>query len=138
MGDSSKVHSIFTTGKVTGSVTSTALDPHRENSCRSLTVEEIRNLYYLIVKNQHKKGLVQIITNYGSLNFELHCDIVPRTCENFLELAEKKYFDNTIFHRLVPHFVVSLLLFKLSCFPDSRRRSYWNRDRRRINIWSIF
>lgn len=31
----------------------------------------------------------------GNLNFELHCDLTPKTCENFILLAKKKYYDNT-------------------------------------------
>jgi cyclophilin family peptidyl-prolyl cis-trans isomerase len=30
------------------------------------------------------KGYVQITTNLGSMNFIIHCDIVPKTAENFL------------------------------------------------------
>ena len=31
---------------------------------------------------------VRLHTNLGDLNLELHCDICPRTCENFMALAE--------------------------------------------------
>jgi len=35
----------------------------------------------------------------GNLNLELYCDTVPKTCENFIKLAQKGYFNGTIFHR---------------------------------------
>ncbi len=31
---------------------------------------------------------------------EIHCDLVPMTCENFLELCEKGYYDKSKFHKL--------------------------------------
>jgi len=36
----------------------------------------------------------------------LHCNYAPKTCENFLELSEKKYYDNMKFHRLVKDFMI--------------------------------
>jgi cyclophilin family peptidyl-prolyl cis-trans isomerase len=42
----------------------------------------------------------------GDLNLELHCDVTPRTCENWLALAEAGYYDDTPFHRLIKHFMV--------------------------------
>ena len=44
----------------------------------------------------------------GDLNLELHCDIVPRTCENFLVLAEGGYYTDTIFHRSIRSFMVQV------------------------------
>merc|ERR1712048_178488 len=39
-------------------------------------------------------------------NLELHTDIAPRTCDNFLRLCAKDYYDNTIFHRLIQNFMI--------------------------------
>lgn len=50
------------------------------------------------------KGYVQIQTNLGSMNFIIHTDLVLRTAENFLELAESGYYNNTQFHRIVKNF----------------------------------
>ncbi|OEU23209.1 cyclophilin-like protein, partial [Fragilariopsis cylindrus CCMP1102] len=40
------------------------------------------------------------------LLLELHCDIAPRTCTNFLGLCRRKRYDGTIFHRLIPNFMI--------------------------------
>jgi peptidyl-prolyl cis-trans isomerase-like protein 2 len=40
------------------------------------------------------------------LLLELHCDIVPRTCTNFLGLCRRKRYDGTIFHRLISNFMI--------------------------------
>lgn len=53
-----------------------------------------------------KKGYAQIVTNCGPLNLELHCDITPKTCENFVKLAKNGYYENTIFHRSIKNFMV--------------------------------
>ena len=50
------------------------------------------------------KGLVQMATNMGNFNILVHCDLVPKTGENFIQLTEKGYYDGTEFHRLVKDF----------------------------------
>mmetsp|Transcript_46121 Transcript_46121/g.116121 ORF Transcript_46121/g.116121 Transcript_46121/m.116121 type:complete len:348 (+) Transcript_46121:101-1144(+) len=57
-------------------------------------------------KKTSKKGYVSIVTNKGPLNLELHCDLAPLTCENFLTHCENGYYDGTIFHRLIPGFMI--------------------------------
>ena len=53
-------------------------------------------------------GYVRLVTNYGPLNLELHCDIVPKTCENFMKLCQTNYYNGTVFHRLIKHFMVRI------------------------------
>ncbi|KAK7404039.1 Peptidyl-prolyl isomerase cwc27 [Neonectria punicea] len=45
-------------------------------------------------------------TNQGELSVELFAKQTPLTCRNFLQLALDGYYDNTIFHRLVPGFIL--------------------------------
>ena len=56
-----------------------------------------------------KKGYVRLVTNLGQLNIELHCDAVPKTCENFLVHCQKGYYNRTKFHRSIKNFMVRLL-----------------------------
>ena len=58
-------------------------------------------------KRVKKNGYVQLVTNKGPLNVELYAADVPKTCENFILLCKKGYYDNTIFHRLIKNFMVS-------------------------------
>ncbi len=37
---------------------------------------------------------------------ELYPEIAPITCENFLSLIEKKYYDNLTFHRVIEGFMI--------------------------------
>ena len=57
-------------------------------------------------KRIKKKGYIRIVTNKGPLNLELHCDAVPKTCENFVKLAQKGYYNGTIFHRSIKNFMI--------------------------------
>ena len=70
------------------------------------TDEEIERRRYDLVRSLKKKGYVQLVTSLGTLNLEIHCDLVPRTAENFLGLCVAGQYDNTPFHRLIPRFMV--------------------------------
>jgi hypothetical protein len=53
-------------------------------------------------------GYLRLHTSLGDLNLELHCDIAPRTCENFLGLCEMGYYDDTPFHRSIKNFMIQV------------------------------
>jgi len=53
-----------------------------------------------------KKGYVRLVTNLGVVNLELHTDIVPKTCETFINLCRKGYYNNMKFHRSIRHFMI--------------------------------
>ena len=42
----------------------------------------------------------------GVIRAELYPDIAPITCENFLSLAEKGFYDGLIFHRVISGFMI--------------------------------
>jgi peptidyl-prolyl cis-trans isomerase A (cyclophilin A) len=45
-------------------------------------------------------------TSLGSFLVELATDDAPVTCKNFLDYAESGHFDGTVFHRVIPGFVI--------------------------------
>ena len=45
-------------------------------------------------------------TTLGEISVELFAKQTPLTCRNFLQLALDGYYDDTIFHRLVPGFIL--------------------------------
>ncbi|MFH1894017.1 MAG: HEAT repeat domain-containing protein [Candidatus Zixiibacteriota bacterium] len=47
-----------------------------------------------------------IETNRGTIEIELLYDIAPKTVSNFADLAESGFFDNRIWHRVIPGFVI--------------------------------
>jgi cyclophilin family peptidyl-prolyl cis-trans isomerase len=47
-----------------------------------------------------------ISTTLGDINIELFEDDAPNTVANFIELAEKKFYDGLIFHRVIKDFMI--------------------------------
>ena len=45
-------------------------------------------------------------TNMGTIEIELFADKTPKTVENFVELANKGYYDGIIFHRVIADFMI--------------------------------
>jgi len=50
--------------------------------------------------------LVEVKTSLGSFQIELYPDKAPRTVENFLKYTADRFYDATIFHRVIPGFMV--------------------------------
>jgi peptidyl-prolyl cis-trans isomerase-like protein 2 len=55
-----------------------------------------------------KKGYARLHSSLGDLNVELHCDLVPQTCENWLALARMGYYNGNIFHRSIKNFMIQV------------------------------
>jgi serine/threonine protein kinase/WD40 repeat protein/cyclophilin family peptidyl-prolyl cis-trans isomerase len=53
-----------------------------------------------------KNPIVQMVTNYGTIKIELYQDKAPITVKNFLGYVDMKFYDGTIFHRVVPGMVI--------------------------------
>lgn len=51
-------------------------------------------------------GSVIFHTTHGEISVELFAKQTPLTCRNFLQLCVDGYYDDTIFHRLVPGFII--------------------------------
>lgn len=49
---------------------------------------------------------VTITTTLGNVAFELQPNVAPYTIVNFLAYVNTGFYNNTIFHRVIPHFVV--------------------------------
>ncbi len=47
-----------------------------------------------------------ITTTMGTIEIELFDKATPKTVENFIGLAEKKYYDGVIFHRVIDKFMI--------------------------------
>lgn len=50
--------------------------------------------------------MVVFSTNYGDFTVELYPDKAPVTVENFLAYVDAGFYDGTIFHRVIPDFVI--------------------------------
>lgn len=57
-------------------------------------------------KDNDKNIKAIIKTNKGDIKINLFPDMAPRTCENFVKLSKKGYYDGVIFHRVIEDFMV--------------------------------
>ncbi len=49
---------------------------------------------------------VEMRTNVGNVVLELYPDKAPKTVANFLQYVEDGFYKNTIFHRVIPNFMI--------------------------------
>ncbi len=56
--------------------------------------------------NNDKNPVVVMETNHGTIKIELFADKAPITVKNFLSYVDDKFYDNTIFHRVIEKFMV--------------------------------
>ena len=49
---------------------------------------------------------VTIETNFGSIKFGLLPELAPETTRNFLKLAKSGFYNGTLFHRVIPGFMI--------------------------------
>ncbi|ORX38871.1 hypothetical protein BD324DRAFT_617632 [Kockovaella imperatae] len=100
----------YSTGKAAASFTSTSMTPETKSE-RAMFDEEEFMFEEMKKPTKEKerlkcKAYATIMTNYGGLNVELHGDRAPKTVYNFVQLAKQGKYDNVIFHRLIPGFMV--------------------------------
>lgn len=93
---------VYTSGKAAASFTSTGVTPHTSGERALLSDED----YMLKPRRVKLKGYARISTNLGDLNIELLPEYAPRAVWNFVKLAQKGYYRNTIFHRNIKGFMI--------------------------------
>ncbi len=59
-----------------------------------------------IGSSSNKNTYIRIQTNVGSMDFQLFPVNAPLTVQNFLNYANAGFFNGTIFHRVIPNFVI--------------------------------
>ena len=45
-------------------------------------------------------------TNMGNFEIKLATDLAPKTCENFISLAKRGFYDQLTFHRVIDNFMI--------------------------------
>lgn len=53
-----------------------------------------------------KKYTAVLQTSEGDITIELTAKETPKTVNNFVYLARRKFYDNTVFHRVIPEFMI--------------------------------
>jgi peptidyl-prolyl cis-trans isomerase B (cyclophilin B) len=58
------------------------------------------------VQKEDGKLIAVISTDKGDIRLELYADKVPYTVANFVNLAQRGYYDGLTFHRVIPNFMI--------------------------------
>ena len=53
-----------------------------------------------------RNRIAVIVTNMGTMEFELYEDKVPITANNFISLTNQRFYDGVIFHRIIKGFMI--------------------------------
>ncbi|KAK8736094.1 hypothetical protein OTU49_005235, partial [Cherax quadricarinatus] len=61
------------------------------------------NIY---IQEPSTEGKVLLVTSAGDLDVELWSREAPKACRNFVQLCLEGYYNGTIFHRVIPGFIV--------------------------------
>ena len=49
---------------------------------------------------------LEVKTSMGTISIELYQDKAPKSVENFLQYAKDNFFNGTVFHRVIPGFMI--------------------------------
>ena len=50
--------------------------------------------------------MIRMETSHGTITLELDAENAPKTVANFLDYVRDEFYDNTIFHRVIPNFMI--------------------------------
>lgn len=59
-----------------------------------------------MTKAQTNNVVAVLETSQGVIEIKLFPDVAPKTCENFVGLVKKGYYNGLIFHRVIPGFMI--------------------------------
>lgn len=70
---------------------------HAETVNKNFTPEEIKKM---------SETTAIIETKFGNIELKFFPDVAPNHVNNFIELAKKGFYDGTLFHRVIPGFMI--------------------------------
>ncbi|MCK5498419.1 MAG: peptidylprolyl isomerase [Gammaproteobacteria bacterium] len=59
---------------------------------------------FVIAEEQAVDAIIE--TKFGNMELKLFPDVAPGHVENFVKLAKSEFFDGTVFHRVIPGFMI--------------------------------
>ncbi len=62
--------------------------------------------FSLFIQAEQSNPKVLMKTSKGDITVELYADKAPITVENFLSYVDEKFYDGTIFHRVIKEFMI--------------------------------
>ncbi len=76
---------------------------YSKSSSQNKTVEPEQNINTNLKNKMH---IITLKTNFGEIQFETYDADAPKTVNNFIMLAEKGFYDNLVFHRVIKGFMI--------------------------------
>jgi len=93
------------TNNTTNSIVNNAINNTVNNSVNETVINQtIKNETGVNMEN--KSEIIVIETNMGNIEIELNREKAPKTVENFLKYVSSGFFNGTIFHRVIPNFMI--------------------------------
>lgn len=59
-----------------------------------------------VAPRDYANTLAILQTDMGDITLKFHYDVAPHHVENFINLAAKGFYDGTLFHRVIPGFMI--------------------------------
>ena len=69
-----------------------------------VATQEVKKEKFKLGENEMAVAVIN--TNMGKIEIELYADKTPKTVENFVEHANKGYYNGIIFHRVIDKFMI--------------------------------
>ena len=63
-------------------------------------------LLFMMACGGSEPRAVTITTNMGDITLEFYAEEAPKTVDNFVSLAQKGFYKDVIFHRVIPNFMI--------------------------------
>ncbi|MBM2851784.1 MAG: putative rane protein required for N-linked glycosylation (Modular protein), partial [Candidatus Nitrosotenuis sp.] len=80
--------------------------PKTESESTTKTESDAKTSSESITKTSTENESVTIQTTLGNIVIQLNKDVAPKTVDNFKKLANSHFYDGTLFHRIIPGFVI--------------------------------
>lgn len=70
--------------------------------------------------------MITIATSHGDITIELFEEAAPLSCENFRQYAADNFFNETVFHRIIPNFMIQCGGMSAEMAPKKTRAAIKN------------
>ena len=95
---------MFTVWACNGQDSSKIESKDQKTNTDQTTIQEVKKEKFKLGENEMAVAVIN--TNMGKIEIELYADKTPKTVENFVEHANKGYYNGIIFHRVIDKFMI--------------------------------